>query len=148
MNASITSQRESVTEFRRRTTPGLADSKLEPRISMDLPAWNSQTVEFIAKPGMAENLRDCILGPVTEFLNRQPGFSLLIALSSRREPRRMLVLTLWATDDETGGRWETTTIIQKAIAPLIDLSSSVQTYEGTMARSLDDTTQAEMTRIC
>ena len=97
---------------------------------------NARTVEFIAKPDRAMDLQDCIRGPIMEFLKRQPGFSGAFALASHKEPRRILVLSLWETENQAvNNRWECANAIPQLVESLIDVYCRVQTYEAILAKS-------------
>src|ERR1700730_9002004 len=61
---------------------------------------NARGVEFIAKPGKIQDLRNCIRDRVMEHLKLATGFSSAIVLTSHKEQRLVLVLTFWATETQ------------------------------------------------
>jgi hypothetical protein len=60
---------------------------LESKTDSDFLTLNARAVEFIAKPGRIQELRDCLRGRVMEPLKRRHGFAGAIVLTSHREPR-------------------------------------------------------------
>ncbi|MGA8144116.1 MAG: hypothetical protein WB987_09540 [Candidatus Acidiferrales bacterium] len=73
-----------------------------------------------------------------DHLKKQRGFAGAIVLSSHKEPRLILVMSLWkAEKDATGNRWETSAAILKMISPLIDVCSRVHTYEAALPNLVD-----------
>jgi hypothetical protein len=101
---------------------------LEPDVS---PILNVRAVEFIAKPGVVGELRNCLRGKVLELLRRRTGFAGAILLASHKEPRLVMVLSFWNTEKEaTETRWEDSRNIRQTVAPLIDVCSRVHTYEA------------------
>lgn len=94
------------------------------------PTLNARAVEFISKPNKIRELRDCLRGPVISFLNQQPGFYCALLLTSHKEPRLVLVLSLWQTEREAAHtRWEDTFEIRRSVSPFVDACSRVHTYE-------------------
>jgi hypothetical protein len=117
--------------------------------SLRRPMLNARAVEFIAKPDRARDLQDCIRGPVMEFLNRQPGFSGAIVLASHKEPRLVLVLSLWETEKQAvNNRWECANIIPELVESLIDVCRRVETYEAILPQSPEEAMQATDIRLC
>jgi hypothetical protein len=115
-----------------------AGTPLQLCASLRRPMLNARTVEFIAKPDRAKDLQDCIRGPIMEFLKRQPGFCGAFVLASHKEPRRILVLSLWETENQAvNNRWECANAIPQLVESLIDVYCRVQTYEAILARSPD-----------
>jgi hypothetical protein len=113
--------------------PWEARTTLAPDSPLGFRTLNARCVEFIAQPGKIRELRKCIQGPLVDYLKKQRGFSSVIILNSHKEPRLILVMSLWnAEKDATGNRWETSSAVMKMIAPLIDVCSRVQTYEASV----------------
>lgn len=94
-------------------------------------ALNARAVEFIAKPNKIEELRDCLCGPVNAFLDRQTGFSGALLLTSHKEPRLVVVLSLWQTEEQSSqNRWEEMSEVRRSVSRCVDLCSRVHTYEA------------------
>jgi heme-degrading monooxygenase HmoA len=101
---------------------------------------NARAVEFIAKPGKEQHLRNCMRREVSEILKRQTGFSGIFVLTSHKEPRLIRVLSLWATAPQaTENHWEDSPAVRKLVAALIDVRVKVHTYEAELSES-DETT--------
>ena len=104
--------------------------------------FNARAVEFVAKPGKVQELRDCFCGEILEFLKTQRGFAGVAMLTSHKEPRRILIMSMWKTArDATDNCWERTRVVRRLMAPLVDVCSGAQTYETLLPRSLDAETQ-------
>jgi hypothetical protein len=104
---------------------------------------NARAVEFVAKPDKARDLQGCIRGPVLEFLERQPGFCGAIVLTSHKEPRLILVLSLWKTEKQAvENHWECANVMPEAVGSLIDVCVRVHTYEAFLPNSPEDTIQS------
>lgn len=105
-------------------------SNLEPKAIAGFQTLNARGVEFIAKPGMIQDLRNCIRDRVMEHLKLATGFSSAIVLTSHKEQRLVLVLTFWTTETQARNNcWEHAPAVRKLVRPLIDVCSRVQTYE-------------------
>jgi hypothetical protein len=92
---------------------------------------NARGVEFIAKPGRMQDLRNCIRAKVMDYLKLAHGFSSAVVLTSHKEPRLVLVLTFWQTEMQAKNNcWEHAPVVRKLVQPLIDVCSKVQTYEA------------------
>jgi heme-degrading monooxygenase HmoA len=108
---------------------------LEPNGNSGFRTLNARAVEFIAKPGKIRDLRDCIRERIVEYLRLLDGFSGAVVLASHKEPRLILVLTLWETEKEaTGNRWEKLPAVRKMLSSLIDVCSKVHTYEAAVPK--------------
>jgi heme-degrading monooxygenase HmoA len=96
---------------------------------------NARVVEFIAKPGKAQLLEDCVRGEIMEFLSRQNGFSGAIVLNSHQERRLILVVSFWTTERTAAQNcWEKSRVVRQAAGSLIDACSRVHTYGAAFAK--------------
>jgi heme-degrading monooxygenase HmoA len=113
---------------------------------------NARAVEFVAKPGREQQLRNCMRREVAEILKRQSGFAGIFVLTSHKEPRLIRVLSLWDTAPQsTENRWEDSPAVRKLVAALIDVRVKVHTYEAELPESVETTTRARElsdTRMC
>src|SRR5271155_3797869 len=92
---------------------------------------NARAVEFVAKPGREQHLRNCMRREVAELLKRQSGFAGIFVLTSHKEPRLIRVLSLWDTESQaTENHWEDSPAVRKLVASLIDVRVKVHTYEA------------------
>ena len=90
---------------------------------------NARAVEFIAKPGKAAELEECIRGKVLEFLKKRAGFLGAVVLTSHKESRLILVISFWSTERAAvENRWEDSRVVRQTANPLIDVRAKVQTY--------------------
>jgi hypothetical protein len=109
---------------------------LEPNGNSGFQTLNARGVEFIAKPGRIQDLRNCILDKVMDYLRVAHGFSSAVVLTSHKEPRLVLVLTFWKTEMQARNNcWEHALAVRKMVQPLIDVCSKVQTYEASIPKS-------------
>ena len=113
---------------------------------------NARAVEFIAKPGREQQLRNYMRREVAEFLKRQTGFASIFVLTSHKEPRLIRVLSLWGTEPQaTENRWEDSPAVRKLVASLIDVRVKVHTYEAELPESAEAaprTGEASGVRMC
>jgi heme-degrading monooxygenase HmoA len=113
---------------------------------------NARAVEFVAKPGREQQLRNCMRREVAEILKRQSGFAGIFVLTSHKEPRLIRVLSLWDTAPQsTENQWEDSPAVRKLVAALIDVRVKVHTYEAELPESVETTTRARElsdTRMC
>jgi heme-degrading monooxygenase HmoA len=99
---------------------------------------NARAVEFIAKAGREQHLRNCMRREVAEFLKRHAGFAGLFVLTSHKEPRLIRVLSLWDTEPHASeNHWEDSTAVRKLVAALIDVRVKVHTYEAELPESAE-----------
>jgi hypothetical protein len=97
---------------------------------------NARGVEFIAKPGMIQDLRNSIRDKVMDHLRVANGFSSAIVLTAHKETRLVLVLTFWKTEAQARNNcWEHSPAVREMVQPLIDVCSKVQTYEAAVPKS-------------
>jgi heme-degrading monooxygenase HmoA len=96
-------------------------------------ASNVRSISFIAKPGCASDLTAALKGQVLTLLRKAPGFDGAMLLHSHKEWRNVTVLTFWETESQAiHTRWEEFQGVRKLIAPLVDLCTKVQTFQGTL----------------
>ncbi len=113
---------------------------------------NARAVEFIAKAGKEQLLRNCMRREVAEILKRQTGFAGIFVLTSHKEPRLIRVLSLWDTEPQaTENHWEDSPAVRKLVAALIDVRVKVHTYEAELPESAETSSRtSEMSdvRMC
>ena len=129
--------------------PAKVIGNLDPRIarlflgsSQDSEAanLNARAVEFVAKPGREQLLRNCMRREVAEILKRQPGFAGIFVLTSHKEPRLIRVLSLWHTAPQaTENHWEDSPAVRKLVAALVDIRVKVHSYEAELPESTETT---------
>jgi len=101
---------------------------------------NARAVEFVAKPGREQHLRNCMRREVAEILKRQPGFAGIFVLTSHKEPRLIRVLSLWDTAPQaTENHWEDSPAVRKLVSALVDVRVKVHTYEAELPESAEST---------
>jgi hypothetical protein len=97
---------------------------------------NARCVEFIAKPGRVQHLRNCMRREVAGILERQSGFAGILVLNSRKEPRLIQVLSFWnSAKQATENRWEDAPDVRRHISSLIDVCAKVHCYEASAPES-------------
>jgi hypothetical protein len=100
-------------------------------------------VQFIAKPGKSDALRNLLCQAVTPLLRDRSGFIRTIVLIKQDERRRVAAVTLWNTEERTvSDPWEENPQIREFLSPLIDTWSSAHTYEVDFTGSTEDHGQA------
>jgi heme-degrading monooxygenase HmoA len=105
---------------------------------MDAANLNARAVEFIAKAGREQHLRNCLRREVAELLRRKTGFAGIFVLTSHKEPRLIRVLSLWDTEPQaTENHWEDSPAVRKLVAALIDVRVKVHTYEAELPESAE-----------
>jgi heme-degrading monooxygenase HmoA len=99
---------------------------------------NARAVEFVAKAGREQHLRNCMRREVSELLKQQTGFAGIFVLTSHKEPRLIRVLSLWDTAPQaTENHWEDSPAVRKLIAALVDVRVKVHTYEAELPESAE-----------
>ncbi|HEY4951099.1 MAG TPA: antibiotic biosynthesis monooxygenase [Candidatus Acidoferrales bacterium] len=120
--------------------PRLARRFLESNQDTEAGKLNARAVEFIAKPGGEQHLRNCMRREVAEILERQTGFAGVFVLTSHKEPRLIRVLSLWDTAPQaTENHWEDSPSVCKLVAALIDVRVKVHTYEAELSEGAETT---------
>jgi hypothetical protein len=135
-------------------TVGALDSRMA-KMMLDYHAGaepsvlNARAVEFIAKPGRVQHLRNCIRQEVADLLQQQIGFIALLVLTSHKEPRLIQVLSFWDTAGQsTENRWEELPAVRRIVSPLIDVRGKVHSYEAALPESPDAISPAGRVRTC
>jgi heme-degrading monooxygenase HmoA len=120
--------------------PRIAGLFLESKQNSEAANLNARAVEFVAKPGREQHLRNCMRREVAEILKRQPGFASIFVLTSHKEPRLIRVLSLWDTEPQaTENHWEDSPAVRKLVAALVDVRVKVHTYEAELPESSETT---------
>ena len=110
---------------------------------------NARAVEFIAKPGRVQHLRNCMRREVAEILKQQAGFAGIFVLTSHKEPRLVQVLSFWGTAKQaTENCWEESRAVHKLVAPLIDVCGKVHSYEAALPESPEAMMRTSRVRAC
>jgi heme-degrading monooxygenase HmoA len=127
--------------------PANAIGNLDPRLAhlfsrssqtTEAANLNARAVEFIAKPGREQQMRNCMRREVAEILKRKTGFAGIFVLTSHKEPRLIRVLSLWDTEPQaTENHWEDSPAVRKLVAALIDVRVKVHTYEAELPESAE-----------
>lgn len=110
---------------------------------------NARAVEFIAKPEKTDELRGLLCQAVTPLLRDRTGFIRSIVLTAHEEPRRVVVITLWNTEQRTvRDPWEETPLVRELLSPLIDAWSRTRTYNVDLTEVTESHSQAISLPIC
>jgi hypothetical protein len=112
--------------------PWEARTGLAPNGALEFQMLNARCVEFVAQAGKIHKLRDCVQGRLMDYLKKQRGFAGAVILSSLKEPRLILVMSLWKGEKDAGNRWETSPAVLRLISPMIDVCTRVHTYEAAL----------------
>ena len=89
----------------------------------------AQGVEFIAKPGKTDELRNFLCLAVTPLLRDRPGFVRATVLTAHGAPRRVEVITFWSTERRIRYPWEETPLVREDLWALIDAASRTSAYQ-------------------
>lgn len=110
---------------------------------------NAETIEFIAKPSKAIELRSAISDRVMPLLRERCGFINTILLTSQNEPRRLLAITFWKTsEDAQHAMWEEIPLLCELLAPLVDSCSRAQAFHVAGAQDhFDEQTEVVALRL-
>jgi hypothetical protein len=131
MSPMIDSEVEVNEELDRGSDMWKAGPAVEPFKQTETPTLNARAVEFIAKPGKAWELQECLRGGVMESLKKRAGFSGAIVMTSHKESRLIVVISFWTTvRAATENHWEDSRIVRQTVSPLIDVCARVHTYEA------------------
>src|SRR5258708_21123321 len=99
---------------------------------------NARVVEFIAKPNKTRELLGLLSQYVRSLLQDQTGLIGLLVLTYHKEPRRVLVMTFWLTEElAEHGSWEETPMVRELLSPLIDGWSRIRTYKVHLPEATD-----------
>jgi hypothetical protein len=121
-------------------------SIIEDAVATELDA---RVVEFIAKPEKTDELRSLLCRAVTPLLRDRTGFVRSIILTKHEEPRRIVVITFWSTEERTvNDPWEESPIVRKILSPLIDAWTRARTYKVDLTETAEARSEAISLPIC
>jgi hypothetical protein len=121
-------------------------SIIEDAVATELDA---RVVEFIAKPEKTDELRGLLCRAVTPLLRDRTGFVRSIILTKHEEPRRIVVITFWSTEERTvNDPWEESPIVRKILSPLIDAWTRTRTYNVDLTETTEARSEAISLPIC
>jgi hypothetical protein len=110
---------------------------------------HARVVEFIAKPEKTDELRRLLYKAVTPLLRDRTGFVRSIVLTTLEEQRRVVVITLWSTEERAvRDTWEETPRVRELLLPLIDAWSRTRSYKVDLAEATEARSQAISLPIC
>jgi len=110
---------------------------------------HARVVEFIAKPDKTDALRALLCKAVTPRLRDRTGFIRSIILTTLEEQRRVLVITLWSTEQCTEhDPWEEMPLVRELLLPLIDAWSRTRSYKVDLSEATDARSKAISLPIC
>jgi hypothetical protein len=110
---------------------------------------HARVVEFIAKPEKTDELRGLLYKAVTPLLRDRTGFIRSIVLTTLEEQRRVVVITLWSTEERAvRDTWEETPRVRELLLPLIDAWSRTRSYKVDLAEATEARSQAMSLPIC
>ena len=140
----------------RRTVREIPVGRLQPEQSMKVSfedevatELNARVVEFIAKPEKTDELRGLLRQAVTPLLRDRTGFIRSIVLTKHEEPRRILVITFWSTEERTvSDPWEESPIVREILSPLIDAWTRSRTYKVDLTETTEAHSEAISLPIC
>lgn len=122
---------------------------LDYHVGTESAALNARSVEFIAKPGRVQHLRNCMRQEIPELLKQQIGFAGMLVLTSHKEPRLVQVLSFWDTAGQSSGNhWEDLPAVRRLVSTLIDVCGKVHSYEAAMPESLETILQTSSVPTC
>ena len=140
----------------RRTVREIPVGRLQPEQSMKVSfegevatELNARVVEFIAKPEKTDELRGLLCQAVTPLLRDRTGFIRSIVLTKHEEPRRIVVITFWSTEERTvSDPWEESPIVREILSPLIDAWTRTRTYRVDLTETTEAHSEAISLPIC
>jgi hypothetical protein len=140
----------------RRTVREIPVGRLQPEQSMKVSfedevatELNARVVEFIAKPEKTDELRGLLCQAVTPLLRDRTGFIRSIVLTKHEEPRRIVVITFWSTEERTvSDPWEESPIVREILSPLIDAWTRARTYKVDLTETTEAHSEAISLPIC
>ena len=110
---------------------------------------HARVVEFIAKPEKTDELRGLLYKAVTPLLQDRTGFIRSIVLTTLEEQRRVVVMTLWSTEERAvRDTWEETPLVRELLLPLIDAWSRTRSYKVDLTEATEARSQAISLPIC
>ena len=110
---------------------------------------HARVVEFVAKPEKTNELRALLYNAVTPLLRDRTGFVRSIVLTTLEEQRRVVVITLWSTEERAvRDTWEETPRVRELLLPLIDAWSRTRSYMVDLTEATEARSQAISLPIC
>jgi hypothetical protein len=86
---------------------------------------------------------------VTPLLRDRTGFIRSIVLTALEEQRRVVVITLWSTEERTvHDTWEEEPLVRELLLPLIDAWSRTRSYKVDLTKATEARSQAISLPIC
>jgi hypothetical protein len=95
------------------------------------------TVEFVAKPQVAQRVKTIIPATIAGAFDGVTGFAGYLVMVSDQEPRLVTVVTLWAGEDRAKSGRETAHWVRKLLGPYLDRCLRVQTSVAHLAKFLE-----------
>src|SRR5260370_12255177 len=140
----------------RRTVREIPVGRLQPEQSMRVSfedavatELNARVGEFIAKPEKTDELRGLFGQAVTRLLRDRTWFIRSIVLTKHEEPRRIVVITFWSTEERTvSDPWEESPIVRELLSPLIDAWTRTRTYKVDLTETTGAHSEAISRPIC
>ena len=110
---------------------------------------NARVVEFVAKPEKTDELRGLLRQALTPHLRDRTGFIRSIVLTKHEEPRRIVFITFWSTEERTvSDPWEESPIAREILSPLIDAWTRTRTYKVDLTETTEAHSQPISLPIC
>jgi quinol monooxygenase YgiN len=110
---------------------------------------HARVAEFVAKPEKTDELRALLYNAVTPLLRDRTGFIRSIVLTALEEQRRVVVITLWSTEERTvHDTWEEEPLVRELLLPLIDAWSRTRSYKVDLTKATEARRQAISLPIC
>jgi len=80
---------------------------------------------------------------VTPLLQDRTGFIRAMVLTKHGEPRSVVMVTFWSTEERTvRDPWEETPLVRELLSPLIDAWSRTRTYNVDLTEATEAHSQA------
>jgi hypothetical protein len=95
------------------------------------------TVEFVAKPQVAQRVKTAIPATIAGAFDGVAGFAGYLVMVSDQEPRLVTVVTLWTGDNRSTSGRENARWVRKLLAPYLDRCLRVQTSFAHLPKFLE-----------
>jgi hypothetical protein len=95
------------------------------------------TVEFVAKPKVAQKVTTIIPATIAGAFEGVTGFAGYLVMVSDQEPRLVTVVTLWTEDNRSTSGCENARWVRKLLAPYLDRCLRVQTSVAHLPKFLE-----------
>lgn len=110
---------------------------------------NARSVELIARPAKARELRTRLCDQLSHISKGKAGFEGVMVMASHLEPRRVVVVTLWQTRrDAMEAQWEMDPALSGIMEELVDVCARVQTYETWVPAPREVTVHSKHLQVC